>query len=62
MICNKNATPVPIAKSVQEAAEIIETKKMNAVVDERSIEDEVDINARHNTVLQDLVGQINKHK
>ena len=42
----KHTTPVPIAKSVEEAAEMIETKKINAVVNERSTEDEVDINAR----------------
>ena len=41
---------------------MIETKKMNAVVNERSTEDEVDINARHNTVLQDIVGQLNEQK
>ena len=45
-----NQTFVPIAKSVEEASEMLETKKMNVVVNERSTEDEVDINARHNAV------------
>ena len=57
-----NATPIPIAKTVEEAGEILETTKMNAVVNERSSEDQVDINARHNDVLQDLVGKFNKQK
>ena len=43
-------TPIPISKSVEEASHMLETKKMNAVVNERSTEDEVDINARHNAV------------
>ena len=57
-----NRTPIPIAKSVEEASDMLETKEMNAVVNERRTEDEVDINARHNAVLQDLIGQLNKHQ
>ena len=65
MTCKKNElqtkqTPVPIAGSVEEACVMLDTKKMNAVVNERSTEDEVDINARLENVLRNLVGQLNK--
>ena len=64
MNCRKtNATFVPTPASVEEACALSDTKKMNAVVNERSGEDEVDINVRHNAVLQSLVGilKINKN-
>ena len=48
---------------MEEASDMLEAKKINAVVNERSGEDEVDINVRHNAVLQSLVGilKINKN-
>ena len=48
-------TPVPTAGSVEEACDLLDTKKINALENERSTGDEVDINARQNTVLQHLV-------
>ena len=58
----KHATPTPIARTVEEACAILETTKMNAVVNERSSEDHVDINARHNDVLQDIVGKLTQQQ
>ena len=42
----KSATPVPIPASAEEACALLDTKKINTVVNEKSCEDEVDINAR----------------
>ena len=54
----KSQTPVPIVGSVEEACDHPDTKNINAVVNERSSEDEVDINARHNATLQNIVEQL----
>ena len=55
MDLQKNATPAPTPASVEEACALLEAKKFHAVVNERSREDEVDINDRHNVVLRNHV-------
>ena len=54
----KHATPVPTPASVEETFAFLDTKKINAVVNEKSRGDAVDINARHNAVLQYLVDNL----
>ena len=58
----KSATPVPTPASVEEACALLETKNMNAVVNEKSCQEEVDINARQNAVLQNVLDMLNKYK
>ena len=47
--------PAPTPASVEEACALLDTKRMNAVVNEKGCEDEVDIDAGQSAVLQDLV-------
>ena len=42
----KSATPVPTPASVEEACALLETKEINAVVNETSCQDEMDIHAQ----------------
>ena len=55
-----HATPVPTPASVEEARALLDTKKINAVVNAGSTEDEVDTDARHNAVLQHRVDKLKK--
>ena len=55
---NKSATPIPTPTSVEEACAHLDTMKTNAAGNDKNREDEVDINAQHNAVLQDLVGRV----
>ena len=51
----KSAAPVPTPVSVEEACAHLDTMKYNVVVNEKGIQDEVDINAQVKSVLQDIV-------
>ena len=54
----KSATPVPTPARVEEACALLETKNINAVVSEKSCQDEVDINAQQNAVLLKLIAKL----
>ena len=55
----KSATPAPTPASVEEACALLEMKKQNAVENEKRCQDEVDISAQRNAVLQKLMDQSN---
>ena len=48
----KSATPAPTPASVEEACALLETNKINAVVNEKRCQDEVDINTQLNALIQ----------
>ena len=56
----KSATPVPTPASVEEACALLETKNIIAVVNETRCQDEVDIHAQQNGVLQNLMDKLFK--
>ena len=50
----KSGTPISTPASVEEACAFLVTKKLNALFNEKSCEEEVDINAKQNAVLQHM--------
>ena len=54
----KSATPVPIAKTVEEAISHLDVVKPNAVVNENSSQAEFDVNAQQTEAIQNLVQRL----
>ena len=54
----KSATPVPIARDLQEVSDHFKVLKPNAVVSEKSTRDEFDVNAQQVETIQNLATQI----
>ena len=57
----KSATPVPTPASVEEACALLETKNIHAAVNENSCQEEVDINAHQDAVLQNVMDRFGKN-
>jgi translation initiation factor IF-1 len=58
----KSATPVPIARVVEEAGDHLNMAKPNAVVKEKSTQAEFDVNAQQVEAIQHLAGRIRKER
>ena len=54
----KSATPVPIARDMQEVSDHLKVLKPNAVVSEKSTQEEFDVNAQQVETIQNLATRI----
>ena len=54
----KSATPAPTPAGVEQACALSETKRINAVVNEKSCQDEEDMHAQQNAVLQNFMDKL----